>query len=60
LFWNEYSWPPPHPEIEPPFVNVVAAASQLDEVDTRLAAKSTRVLMVELHEPDPFKASKIN
>ena len=50
LFRNEYAWPPPPPEVEPPFVIVVAAASQLDQVDTRLAAKSARVRMVELHE----------
>jgi hypothetical protein len=50
LFWNKYPWPSPAPEIEPPFVIVVRAASQLDQVDTRFAAKRAGVRVVELHE----------
>src|SRR6266513_763169 len=38
-------------EVQPPLVIVVPPASQLDLVDTRLAAKSVRVPVMELHEP---------
>src|SRR6266550_1084009 len=38
-------------EVQSPLVIVVPPASQLDLVDTRLAAKSARVPMMELHEP---------
>src|SRR5713101_5204955 len=38
-------------EVQPPFVIVVTPASQLDLVDTRLAAKSVGVPVMELDEP---------
>jgi hypothetical protein len=50
LFWNKYPWPSPAPEIEPPLIVVVRAASQLDQVDTRFAAKRAGVRVVELYE----------
>src|SRR6266851_8168137 len=43
-------------EVHPPLVIVVTPASQLDLVDTRLAAESIRVQVMELDEPAPVAA----
>src|SRR6266852_9021192 len=38
-------------EVQPSFVIVVTPASQLDLIDTRLAAESVRIQVMELDEP---------